>query len=145
MSGALTLATVGLLGGGFLLAVVFDRPDLPIAKRLGIGFAGSLLPLLSAFSDTMSYIRLMAVGLASYHIAAAFNRLGAMVADTITWYAVLPILVVAFGHVLNIGLALIAIFAHGVRLNMLEFSNNAGVQWAGYAYTPYTASAHKES
>jgi V/A-type H+-transporting ATPase subunit I len=46
-----------------------------------------------------------------------------------------PILI--FGHGLNIALATIAIFAHGVRLNMLEFSNHAGVQWNGYAYRPF--------
>jgi len=25
-----------------------------------------------------------------------------------------------------------------VRLNMLEFSNNVGIKWAGYAYRPFT-------
>jgi V/A-type H+-transporting ATPase subunit I len=68
----------------------------------------------------------------------AFNLLGARVAEAGTWAAAVPVLV--FGHGLNIGLAGIAIFAHGVRLNMLEFSNNAGVQWGGYAYRPYTLS-----
>jgi V/A-type H+-transporting ATPase subunit I len=90
----------------------------------------------------MSYIRLMAVGLASYHIAAAFNELGASLADTATWFAAAPVIV--FGHSLNIGLAIIAIFAHGVRLNMLEFSNNSGVQWAGYPYNAFGQSEVKE-
>jgi V/A-type H+-transporting ATPase subunit I len=58
-------------------------------------------------------------------------------AETMTWFAAIPVLI--FGHGLNIGLATVAIFAHGVRLNMLEFSNNAGVQWAGYAYRPFSA------
>jgi len=98
--------------------------------------ASSILPLLGTFSDIMSYIRLFAVGLASYYIAAAFNGLGAKVADSATWIGGAPI--VLFGHALNIGLAAIAIFAHGVRLNMLEFSNNVGVKWAGYAYQPFT-------
>jgi V/A-type H+-transporting ATPase subunit I len=84
----------------------------------------------------MSYLRLFAVGLASYYIASAFNTLGCRVAEMATWFAAAPVL--AFGHGLNLGLAAIAIFAHGVRLNMLEFSNNAGVQWAGYAYAPYS-------
>ena len=104
-------------------------------KRFLIGIAASILPLLSTFSDIMSYIRLFAVGLASYYIAVAFNGLGASVAAKATWIAGAPIVI--FGHVLNIGLAAIAIFAHGVRLNMLEFSNNVGVKWAGYAYRPF--------
>ena len=107
-------------------------------KRVLIGFASSILPLLGTFSDIMSYIRLFAVGLASYYIAASFNGLGADVASKAIWLWFPGALIIIFGHVLNIGLAAIAIFAHGVRLNMLEFSNNIGVQWAGHAYRPFT-------
>jgi len=131
--------TLILLAVGCGLAILFGAPAKNPAKRIGIGLASALLPLLGTFSDTMSYIRLMAVGLASYYIAAAFNGLSATLADAIGWYTIVPIIVLVFGHLLNIGLAAIAIFAHGVRLNMLEFSNNAGVQWAGYAYAPFAA------
>jgi len=140
----LRTASLVLVGGGFALAVLFAHPDKRLAARLGVGLAGSLLPLLNAFSDTMSYIRLMAVGLASYYIAAAFNQLAAMVAEpnAALWALAAPVLV--FGHALNIGLAAIAIFAHGVRLNMLEFSNHAGVQWSGYAYQPFAEAPNNE-
>ncbi len=120
---------------GFVLFLLFTTSHKNPVKRIGVGFASSLLPMLGTFSDTMSYIRLMAVGLASYYIAAAFNSLGASVAPAATWFAAAPILI--FGHLLNIALCIIAVFAHGVRLNMLEFSNNAGIQWAGYAYQPF--------
>ena len=102
-----------------------------------MGFASSLLPLISTFGDTMSYIRLMAVGMASFYIAFAFNDLGATIAGSATWQWALAAPIIVVGHLLNIALCLIAIFAHGVRLNMLEFSGNAGVQWAGYAYAPF--------
>ena len=126
-----------VLLAAMLLSSGFGKPDRSVVKRLLLGFASSMLPLLSTFSDTMSYVRLFAVGLASYYIASAFNSLGVKMAETATWYAAVPVLI--FGHGLNIGLATIAIFAHGVRLNMLEFSNNAGVQWGGYAYRPFSA------
>jgi len=130
-------AAVGwIFAGALFLTSFFGKPAKNPGKRVLFGLASSLLPLLGTFSDTMSYIRLFAVGLASYYIASAFNTLGARVAEMATWGAAVPILL--FGHGLNIGLAAIAIFAHGVRLNMLEFSNNAGVEWAGYAYRPYT-------
>jgi len=131
-----------LLGAGYILVLLFSSSSRNPAKRILLGFAGSLLPMLGTFSDTMSYVRLMAVGLASFYIAAAFNGLGATLADTATWFAAAP--VILFGHLLNIGLAIIAIFAHGVRLNMLEFSSNAGVQWAGHAYEPFTKAQIKE-
>jgi len=121
---------------GLVTASWFTAPAKNPIKRFLIGLASSILPLLSTFSDIMSYIRLFAVGLASYYIADAFNGLGAKVAGSATWIGGAPIVI--FGHTLNIGLAAIAIFAHGVRLNMLEFSNNVGVKWAGYAYRPFT-------
>lgn len=126
---------VGMLAGGLALVLGFNSPYRNPLKRILVGFASSLLPLISTFGDTMSYIRLMAVGLASYYIAFAFNDLGATIAGVGTWAAAVPVLLI--GHALNIILCVIAIFAHGVRLNMLEFSGNAGVQWAGYAYAPF--------
>jgi V/A-type H+-transporting ATPase subunit I len=126
-----------VLLAAMLLASWFGKPNRNMAKRLLFGFGASMLPLLSTFSDTMSYVRLFAVGLASYYIASAFNALGVKMAETATWFTAVPVLI--FGHGLNIGLATIAILAHGVRLNMLEFSNNAGVQWGGYAYKPFSA------
>jgi V/A-type H+-transporting ATPase subunit I len=134
---------LGLLIVGGALAILFGYPDRNPIKRVALGLVSALLPALGAFSDTMSYIRLMAVGLASYYIADAFNGLGAQVAGSATWFAAAPILL--FGHGLNIALALIAIFAHGVRLNMLEFSNNVGVQWAGAPYAPFADVQIKES
>ena len=125
-----------VLLGAILLSSWFGQPAGNTAKRLLLGLASSMLPLLSTFSDTMSYVRLFAVGLASYYIASAFNALGVRTAEVATWFTAVPVLI--FGHGLNIGLAAIAIFAHGVRLNMLEFSNTAGVQWGGYAYRPFS-------
>jgi V/A-type H+-transporting ATPase subunit I len=120
---------------GWGLVVLFSEPDRPLPARLGLGVAGSLLPLLGTFGDTLSYIRLMAVGLASYYLGATFNVLAVEVADVATW-AVGAVVLVG-GHLLNVGLILIAIFAHGVRLNVLEFSTNAGVHWTGYPYRPF--------
>jgi V/A-type H+-transporting ATPase subunit I len=130
-------AALALLAVGVLAVVLFSYPRAGPIKRIGMGFAGSLLPLINTFGDIMSYIRLMAVGLASYYIAAAFNDLGVQVAggNSILW--IVGAVVIVFGHALNIALILIAIFAHGVRLNMLEFSRSAGVEWAGYRFEPF--------
>ncbi len=126
-----------LLGSGALLVICFSFPSRNPAKVIGLGLASNIMPMMNTFSDTMSYIRLMAVGLASYYIALAFNNLAMDVASVgiIMWIPAALILI--FAHSLNIILGLIAVFAHGVRLNMLEFSSNAGVQWAGYPYAPF--------
>ncbi len=128
-----------LIGG--CLAILFAHPSRNPFKTLGLGIASFPLAALGTFSDTISYIRLWGVGLASTIIAQTFNSLAAQAAEA-TWLAAAPILLL--GHALNIAMCMIAILAHGVRLNMLEFSNNAGVQWAGYAYKPFAIAQKKE-
>jgi V/A-type H+-transporting ATPase subunit I len=116
---------------GAILAILFDSPNKNIIKMVLLGIANFPLSMLGAFSDVISYVRLMAVGLASGVLASSFNDLAFGAGP---WLAA-PILI--FGHGLNLGLAMIALFAHGVRLNMLEFSNNLGMQWIGYSYKPF--------
>ncbi|MBM9604173.1 V-type ATP synthase subunit I [Desulfopila inferna] len=123
------------LGGGMFIAACFGKPDKNPAKRFLVGVFSAILPLLNTFTDTMSYLRLFAVGLSSYYISSAFNAMGLQIAEAATWFAAVPILIL--GHGLNIALVTIAIFAHGIRLNILEFSNHAGVQWDGYPYRPF--------
>jgi len=118
---------------GAALAILFDTPSKNILKTVLTGVANFPLSMLGAFSDIISYVRLMAVGLASGVLAASFNELAM---DSGSWLVAVPVLL--FGHALNLGLAMIALFAHGVRLNMLEFSNNLGMQWIGNLYKPFS-------
>jgi V/A-type H+-transporting ATPase subunit I len=127
-----------LLTGGSL-AILFASPNRNILKMLALGVANFPLSMLSAFSDIISYVRLMAVGLVSGVLAASFNE---MARNAEFWPV--AVLIFLFGHALNLGLALIAMFAHGVRLNMLEFSNNLGMQWSGHAYRPFVEVRIKE-
>ncbi|MDY7011822.1 MAG: hypothetical protein SVV80_13890 [Planctomycetota bacterium] len=131
-----------LLVGG-TLAIFFTHPGRNPVRMIGFGLASFPLAALSTFSDTISYIRLMAVGLASVVIAQTFNSLGAQCADAATWFAGAPIVLI--GHALNVALCLIALLAHGVRLNMLEFAGNAGIEWAGYSYEPFANIRVKEN
>lgn len=142
-AGKLPRVVLWVLVVALSLSSLFGRPAGNPLKRFFLGLSASMLPLLSTFSDIMSYLRLFAIGVASYFIASAFNTLSAQVAQAGTWVSAVPVLI--FGHGLNLGLATIAIFAHGVRLNMLEFSNNTGVQWEGYAYRPFTLPGLEEA
>ncbi len=125
---------------GATLAIVFAHPDRNLLNMLGLGFASFPLAMLSAFSDVISYVRLMAVGLASSVLGASFN---AMALAAGSWPVTALLMILAHG--LNMALALVAMFAHGVRLNMLEFSNNLGMMWNGYAYRPFQRKTLEES
>jgi V/A-type H+/Na+-transporting ATPase subunit I len=131
---------------GAVLAIGFAHPAAPLGKRLLLGLADFPLSMLSAFSDVISYVRLMAVGLASSVLAVSFNNMAVEIVSgnggILNWP--LFVLVLFFGHSLNLGLAMIAMFAHGVRLNMLEFCNNLGMQWTGYRYHPFSQRTTQE-
>ena len=87
----------------------------------------------TVFSDVMSYIRLMAVGFASMSLAMTTNTIAEQIGNPVFG---VPILII--GHTINLGLGLIALFVHGLRLNTLEFSRQMGVQWTGRAFVPLT-------
>lgn len=91
---------------------------------------------IGSFVDVLSYIRLFAVGLASYFIAASFNNMGAMIHGLSPWLIPAAVLVVLFGHLLNVALGFMGVLVHGVRLNTLEFSNQMGMTWSGRPYQP---------
>jgi len=126
-----------VVGGS--LAVLFAAPDRNPLKMIGLGLASFPLSGIGTFGDTVSYIRLMVLGLAGSALALTFNNMGA----GLPWPVQVPIMVA--GHALNVSLSVISLFAHGVRLNMLEFSNNLGMQWSGYSYEPFSSRHGQES
>jgi len=127
------------LVAGAAMAILFAHPSRNPLKWLGYGIADFPLSGISTFSDVTSYVRLMAVGLASGVLASSFNT---MAMEVGFWPVTIVIMIL--GHALNLALCLIALFAHGVRLNMLEFSNNLGMQWTGYAYQPFEQPMRRE-
>ena len=48
------------------------------------------------------------------------------------------VLILAFGHGLNIILNMLSVIVHGVRLNTLEFSGHLGMSWSGFKYKPFS-------
>ena len=124
---------------GFLLVVCFGgmSPDKSFAQGLkaGLGSAFTVfLNTISAFGNIMSYIRLFAVGMASLAIAQSFNNMafgfkGPMI--------IAGVLILLIGHGLNIVMGFLSVIVHGVRLNLLEFSGQLGMEWAGIAYDPF--------
>ncbi len=124
---------------GFLLVVCFGgmSPDKSFAQGLkaGLGDAFTVfLNTISAFGNIMSYIRLFAVGMASLAIAQSFNDMAFAFKGPLIVAAVLILLI---GHGLNVVMGLLSVVVHGIRLNLLEFSGQLGMEWAGIAYDPF--------
>jgi len=87
----------------------------------------------------MSYIRLFAVGMASLAIAQSFNGMASPMLKGLAFPAGMLILLI--GHGLNIIMGLLSVVVHGVRLNLLEFSGQLGMEWAGIPYEPFKKNA----
>jgi len=129
-----------MIGLGFLLVVVFaaQGPGVPFLKGLAGGAAGlftTFLNSISAFSNIISYIRLFAVGMASLAIAQSFNTMASGLLHG--WAFPAGILVLLIGHGLNLVMGLLSVVVHGVRLNLLEFSGQLGMEWTGVVYDPF--------
>ena len=132
--------SVLMIAAGFALSFVFANYDGSVVESIMAsvkGIISVLLGVVNIFSDIVSYIRLWAVGLAG---AAISNTVNAM-AGPILGYAVLfaaALLLLVFGHGLNMVLNLLSVIVHGVRLNTLEFSTHLGMSWSGFKYSPFS-------
>ena len=132
-----------IVGGiilGFVLVCCFSEmaPGKPfvngLVQSLG-GFFTNFIDTISCFSNVMSYIRLFAVGLASLAIAQSFNGMAEGMLGGFT--LPLGVLVLIIGHAVNLVMGFLSIVVHGVRLNIMEFSGQVGVEWSGYKYEPF--------
>ena len=126
--------------GGLLLVILFggQAPGLSFGKgvKAGLGNAfTTFLDTISAFGNVMSYIRLFAVGMASLAIAQSFNGMASSMLRG--WAMPAGILILVIGHGLNIVMGALSVIVHGVRLNLLEFSGQLGMEWAGIPYEPF--------
>ena len=102
----------------------------------------SLANISKLFGDTMSYLRLFALGLASSALAVTFNQAASnLYQNSPVFGPALAILVLIIGHLLNVVLSLVSCFVHGLRLNVIEFFN-WGLSEEGY---PFQAFVKKES
>ena len=127
------------IGIAFVTVVLFGgmTPGATFGQSLKSGLAGSFttfLDTISCFSNVMSYIRLFAVGMAGVAISQSFNDIGGGMPGILV---VVGAVIIILGHALNIAMCFLSVVVHGVRLNVLEFSGQAGIEWAGVSYDPF--------
>ncbi len=128
-----------VIGAGFLLVVFFGgmSPEKTFGQGLKAGLGNTFttfLNTISVFGNVMSYIRLFAVGMASLAIAQSFNDMASGFGGALV---IVGIVIMIIGHALNIVMGFLSVVVHGVRLNLLEFSGQLGMEWTGIAYDPF--------
>ncbi len=134
--GTLAIAMIGL---GFLFNFIFSNYDGSIGKSVLESLkniVSVLLGIVNIFSDIVSYIRLWAVGLAGAAISSTVNDLASpMLGDLM--FILFAVILLVFGHGLNMILNVLSVIVHGVRLNTLEFSSHLDMSWSGSKYKPF--------
>lgn len=131
--------SIALIAAGFILSFVFSNYEGNIVKSIlasCVNIVSVLLGVVNIFSDIVSYIRLWAVGLAGAAIAATVNELAGPLFGNFL-YMILAIVLLIFGHGLNMILNILSVIVHGIRLNTLEFSSHLDMSWSGYKFKPF--------
>ncbi len=82
------------------------------------------------FSDTLSYLRLMALMLSGSVIAQVFNTLGSVFGNVLVF-----VIISMIGNALNLALNLLGCYVHDLRLQCLEYFNRF-YKDGGRAYQP---------
>ena len=133
-----TVAIV-LIGVGFVMSFVFSNYEGSIIKSIVASLTNIvsvLLGVVNVFSDIVSYIRLWAVGLAGAAISATVNELVSPLLGNFM-FMVFAIILLVFGHGLNMILNVLSVIVHGIRLNTLEFSSHLDMSWSGHKFKPF--------
>ena len=136
-AGSLKSIGIGAMGVGAIAILLFTTTSCTYGKRLLTGLQ-ALYRVTNAFGDILSYLRLFALGLASASLALAFNELASQISADIPGFGtLLAFVVLLVGHALNLTLAIMSGFVHGLRLNFIEFFN-WGLPEEGKPFRPFS-------
>ena len=118
---------------------IFNKPGRNPFVNIGAGLWDTYNMATGLLGDTLSFIRLYALGLAGGMLGSTFNMLGGMIMDGcpvpgLNWLLFAVIFVI--GHALNIALSCLGAFVHPLRLTFVEFFKNSGYEGSGKAYNP---------
>ena len=136
MAMKIAIIAIAVLSG--LGIYIFNTPGRNPLVNIGSGLWDTYNMITGLLGDVLSYIRLYALGLAGGMLGQAFNILGGMmVSDGFGYINWLPfLLIVLFGHTLNLAMSCLGAFVHPLRLTFVEYFKNAGYEGKGKEYSP---------
>ena len=132
------IISYGLIGVGFLGAFIFSSPNRSILANFGLGFWDTYNMATGLLGDTLSYIRLFALGISSTILGYVFNSLALSLSPDIpvVKFIVMAIILLV-GHTINLLMGMLGSFVHPMRLTFVEFYKNAGFSGGGKRYSPF--------
>ena len=133
-------ACLFVFGGiGLLVAFLYNSPGKNIFLNFGTGLWNTYNMASGLLGDTLSYIRLFAIGLTGAILGGVFNSLAVDMTEgmNVVLRAVCMLLILLVGHAINIGLCTISSLVHPLRLIFVEYYKNAEFEGGGKEYKPF--------
>ncbi|WP_455638742.1 V-type ATP synthase subunit I [Parabacteroides sp.] len=130
---------LGIAIVGLLVAYLYNSPGKNIFLNFGTGLWNTYNMASGLLGDTLSYIRLFAIGLTGAILGGVFNSLAVDMTEgmNIVARAICMLLILLIGHSINIGLCTISSLVHPLRLIFVEYYKNAEFEGGGKEYKPF--------
>ncbi|PIN74287.1 hypothetical protein COV20_01570 [Candidatus Woesearchaeota archaeon CG10_big_fil_rev_8_21_14_0_10_45_16] len=129
------MSVLGMLSFSYWIGTIIAILGVVLLAK-GEGIQG-IVELPALISQTLSYMRLGAVGLASVGLAVVVNENLAMpFIERGGFYIIIAIIIMLFGHLINLLLGVIGPFLHGIRLHYVEFFSKF-FHGGGVEYRPF--------
>jgi V/A-type H+/Na+-transporting ATPase subunit I len=125
-----------LFGIGILMILIFSNYRKNVFQSISLNLTQLPLSILETFTNMVSYLRLYVIGIGSYFIGNNLSNYIVGEGGNKIVTGMLMMLIFLILHLLNIGLGGTQVLVHGVRFNLLEFSNQAGINWSGKPFQP---------
>ncbi len=129
----------GIALAGLLIAFLYNTPGKNVFLNFGTGLWNTYNIASGLLGDTLSYIRLFAIGLTGSILGGVFNSLAVtMTADLpVVARFIAMLLILLVGHSLNFGLCMISSLVHPLRLVFVEYYKNSEFEGGGKEYLPF--------
>ncbi len=129
----------GIAAVGLVVAYLYNSPGKNIFLNFGTGLWNTYNMASGLLGDTLSYIRLFAIGLTGSILGGVFNTLAISMTEgmNIVLRIVCMLIILLLGHAINFGLCTISSLVHPLRLIFVEYYKNAEFEGGGKAYNPF--------
>jgi V/A-type H+/Na+-transporting ATPase subunit I len=121
-----------------VMILLLNNLNRNILANFGLGLWNTYNMATGLLGDLLSYIRLFALGISSAILGFVFNSLALSMSGSVPVVSVIVmIIILLFGHGINLFMSGLGAFVHPMRLTFVEFYKNAGFSGGGKRYNPF--------
>jgi V/A-type H+/Na+-transporting ATPase subunit I len=121
-----------------VMILLLNNLNRNILANFGLGLWNTYNMATGLLGDLLSYIRLFALGISSAILGFVFNSLALSMSGSVPVVsAIVMIIILLFGHGINLFMSGLGAFVHPMRLTFVEFYKNAGFSGGGKKYNPF--------